>query len=81
MRLIFGMISLLIVLAVVGLLATKQLGAVTGAQNPALASQAAAGPAGSSGSKNRQLQSQQIQEQVRESLEATMQRPRTVDAE
>lgn len=81
MRLVFGMISLLMVLAVVGLLAKKQLAAVTGKQDSAIASQAAAAPAGSAGTKNFQLQSQQIQEQVRQSVKAAMQRTRTVDGE
>ena len=81
MRLVFGMISLLTVLAVVGLLAKKQLAAVTGKQNPTLASQAATAPAGSLGAKNPQLQSQQIQEQAKQSVEAAMQQPRTVDGE
>lgn len=77
MRLVFGMISLLVVLAVVGMLAKKQLGAVAVLQKDALASQDAAGPTGASGTKN----PQQLQEQVRQSLEAAMQRPRTVDSE
>ena len=81
MRLVFGIMSLMVVLAVVGLLAKKQLGAVTVPQNSALASQAAAAPAGPAGAKNPQLQSQQIQEQVRLSVEADMQRPRTDDGE
>ena len=81
MRLVFGMISLLIVLAVVGLLAKKQLAALTATQDSALARQAAAAPAGSLGAKKPQLQSQQIQEQVRQSVEAAMQQPRTVDGE
>ncbi|WP_029524883.1 hypothetical protein [Polaromonas glacialis] len=81
MRLVFGMISLLTVLAVVGLLAKKQLAALTAKQDSALARQAAAVPAGSLGIKNPQLQSQQIQEQVRQSVEAAMQQPRTVDGE
>lgn len=81
MRLVFGMISLLIVLAVVGLLAKKQIGAVTGAQNPVLAPPTNVEPTGLSGAKNPQLQSQQIQEHVRQSLEAAMQRPRAVDGE
>ena len=81
MRLVFGIMSLMVVLAVVGLLAKKQLGAVTVPQNSALASQAAVAPAGPVGAKNLQLQSQQIQEQVRLSVEAAMQRPTTDDGE
>lgn len=81
MRLVFGIMSLMVVLAVVGLLAKKQLGAVTVPQNSALASHATAAPDGPVGAKNPQLQSQQIQEQVRLSVEADMQRPRTDDGE
>ena len=81
MRLVFGIMSLMVVLAVVGLLAKKQLGTVTVPQNSALASQAAAAPDGPVGAKNPQLQSKQIQEQVRLSVEAAMQRPRTGDRE
>ena len=84
MRLVFGMLSFLVVLAVVGLLVKKQLMAVTALQKPALASQVTAKPDGPAGTKNPQLQSQQsqrIQEQVRLSVKAAMQRPRTVDGE
>lgn len=81
MRLVFGMISLLLVLAFVGLLVKKQLGVVTVSQNPALAGQAVTAPDGLAETKNSPLNSQQIQQQVRQSLEAAMQRPRTVDGE
>ena len=81
MRLVFGMLSLLIALAVVGLLVKKQLVAATASQKLALASQATSKTDGPAGTKNPQLQSQQIQEQVRLSIEAAMQRPRTVDGE
>ena len=81
MRLVFGWISLLVVLAVVTLLVKKQLGAVTVSQKPALASQVTVKPDAPAGTKNPQLQSQQIQEQVRLSVEAAMQRSRTVDEE
>ena len=81
MRLVFGMLSFLVVLAVVGLLVKKQLMAVTALQKPALASQVTAKPDGPASTKNPQLQSQRIQEQVRLSVKAAMQRPRTVDGE
>ena len=81
MRLVFGMLSLLIALAVVGLLVKKQLVAVTASQKPAPASQAIAQPDASASTRNPQLQSQQIQEKVRLSVEAAMRRPRAVDGE
>ena len=81
MRLVFGIVSLLVALAVVGLLAKKQLGAVPVSQTLEPASQAAAAPGGPGGTKSPQLQSPQIQTQVRQSVEAAMQRPRTVDGE
>lgn len=81
MRLVFGLFSLLVAFVVVGVLAKKQLGAVAMPQKTALGSQAVAGPAESSGIKNSQLKSQQLQEQVSQSLETAMQRPRIVDGE
>jgi len=81
MRLVLGMFSLVVVLAVVGMLAKKQLGALAVSQKAALSNQAAAGTAGSSGVKNPQLQTQPLQEQVRQSLETAMQRPKAVDGE
>ncbi|MBG6077944.1 hypothetical protein [Polaromonas sp. CG_9.11] len=81
MRLVIAMTSLLILLAGIGLLAKKQTEAMKGAQIPAFVQQTAAGPAGSFGAKNPELHPQQIHEQLRQSLEAAMQRPRTVDGE
>ena len=72
MRAIFGVMSLLIVLVVVGVLAKKQLGALSAAsihtRNPALGDQAVTLP----------VQSQQIQQQIKHSVEAAMQQPRTM---
>lgn len=70
MRAAFGVISILIVLAVVGLLVRKQLG-VTAAvpihlQNPVLVDP-------SSPAATPQIPSQQIQQQIRQSVEAGMQ--------
>ncbi|MDI1244968.1 MAG: hypothetical protein PSV24_06160 [Rhodoferax sp.] len=64
MRIIFGVLSLLIVVAVLGTLAKKQLTGVS-AMDPASA------PGG-----NAQQQSQQIQQQVKQSLDAAMQQAR-----
>ena len=75
MRLVFGMMSLLVVLAVVGLLVKKQLGATTALQDAAHASPYAAAP----GTKNLQLQRQQLEQQLKLSVEAAMQRPPVAD--
>jgi hypothetical protein len=73
MRAIFGVLSLLIVVAIIGVLAKKQLSpapvklapADAGLALPALAADATP-----------QQQSQQIQNQVRQSIENTMQQAR-----
>jgi hypothetical protein len=63
MRAIFGVVSLLVVLAIVGVLAKKQL------------SSAPAVP-GTSAGATPQEQSQQVQQQVKQSVEATLQQAR-----
>ena len=79
MRAIFGVLSLLIVMVVVGVLAKKQLGAVSAApiyqQNPVLVDQSVTLPVTSAGA-TLQVQSQQIQQQIRQSVEAAVQQPR-----
>lgn len=79
MRAVFGVLGLLIVLAVVGVLAKKQLGALSvapaGMQNPATAAQSVALPATSLGATP-QVQSRQIQQQIKQTVEAAMQQPR-----
>ena len=68
MRTVFGVLSLLMVVAVIGVLAKKQLsanGSVPGAS----------APAGSPGATLPQ-QSQQIQQQIKQSIESTMQQAR-----
>ena len=76
MRAIFSIASLLIVLAIVGMLAKKQLGAVSATAEPARSSAAqAAGvslPVTSPGATP-QAQSLQIQQDVKQKLEASMQ--------
>ena len=71
MRAALGVISILIVLAVVGLLARKQLAVAPAVsihqQNPALVDQSAALPPTSP------VRSQQIQQQIKQSVEAGMQ--------
>ena len=64
MRAVFGILSLLIVVAVIGLLAKRQLGAPTG-----LVGVPAATP---------QQQSEQLQNQVRKSVDDAMRQTRPV---
>jgi hypothetical protein len=63
MRAIFGIVSLLVVLAIVGVLAQKQL------------SSAPAVP-GTTAGATPQAQSEQVQQQVKQSVEATLQQAR-----
>lgn len=62
MRAVFGVLSLLIVVAVIGLLSRKQLGALSGA--------------GGAPATSPQQQSQQLQNQVKKSVEDAMQQAR-----
>lgn len=82
MRAIFSLLSLLIVLAVVGVLAKKQFGAmpVVATQNRAAAAAGVTLPAISPGATP-QAQSQQIQQQIKQSVEAAMQQPRPMPEE
>ena len=70
MRGMFGLIGLVIVLALVGLLAKKQLTA-TQAPVPALQVPGQPAPTG-----NVRAQSQQIQQQVQQQMDSLMQQPR-----
>jgi type IV secretory pathway TrbF-like protein len=76
MKAIFGVLSLLIVLAVVGTLVKKQLTVTPISVTPQEAGQVALPASASPG--NAQQQSQQIQQQVRQSLDAAMQQARPV---
>lgn len=64
MRAVFGIVGLLIVLAIVGVLAKKQLG-----------STASAIP-GTAPATSPQQQSQQMQQQIKQTVEATLQQAR-----
>ena len=79
MRVVFGVLSLLIALAVVGLLAKKQMSSLsvapTRAQAPATADPVASVPAPLPAATP-QAQSQQIQQQVRQTVEGTLQQAR-----
>lgn len=68
MRLVSGIMSLLVVLAVVGILVKKQLHPMTAPPKTASGSQPV-------------LQSQQVQQQVKKSMEDAMRRPGMVDPE
>lgn len=67
MRAVFGVVSLLVVLAIVSVLVKKQMGALTVAPPAGIAIPAGATP---------QQQSQQIQTQVKQSVDAAMQQAR-----
>lgn len=79
MRAIFGVMSLLIVFVVAGLLIKKQLVAVSATQrhlpSPAPAEQPVNLPGTSAGFKQL-VQSQQIQQQTKQSVKAAMQQTR-----
>lgn len=70
---VIGLIGLVLALAVVGLLVKKQLGGMTA---PALSTGPA--PAGSAPAGDARAQSQQIQQQFKQSLDAAMQQRRPV---
>ena len=79
MRAFLGVLSLLIALVVVGLLAKKQLGAVSAMpvkpQSQLPADAAVALPVVTPGATPQQ-QSQQIQQQIRQQVESTLQQAR-----
>lgn len=75
MRSAFGLIVLLLALALTGLLLKRQLGALTGTPSAAAApggGPAGAAPAGSAGAAS----PQQIEQQYKQSLEKALQTPR-----
>lgn len=72
MRVVFGVLSLLVVVAVVGFLAKKQLGS---ASLPVAVPQSAGAPVAPLGATPAQ-QSQQLQQQVKKDVEALMQQAR-----
>lgn len=75
MRAMFGLVGLVVVLAIVGLLAKKQL-AATRAPMPALqTATGAVGPASAPTGTVRE-QSQQMQQQVKQQVESLMQQAR-----
>nr|WP_295769590.1 hypothetical protein [Rhodoferax sp.] len=74
MRGLFGVVGLLLTLAIIGVLAKKQIGALTTVAPPA---GFASAPAGATV----QQQSQLIQQQVKQSVEAQMQQARPMPDE
>lgn len=75
MRSVFSILGLLLVLAVVGVLAKKQLGGVAGAPPQVPVGSGMQLPATTPGASPQQ-QSQQMQQQIKQSVEATLQQPR-----
>lgn len=71
MRAVFGVLSLLIVVAVVGVLVKKQFGALSGAGNPSGIPVDVSVPAATP-----QQQSQQFQNQVKKSVDDAMKQTR-----
>ena len=76
MRMIFGVLSLLIVLLLVGLLAKKQLGATSTIKLPATPDAAQLVLPAASAGGNAQQQTQQIEQQFKASVEAAVQQAR-----
>ncbi|OGA98018.1 MAG: hypothetical protein A3E79_15495 [Burkholderiales bacterium RIFCSPHIGHO2_12_FULL_61_11] len=74
MRAIFGVMSLLIALAVVGVLAKKQLGALPAAPVPVQLPTSAGSAV--TAHVTPQAQSQQLQQQIKQSVEKAMQQAR-----
>jgi hypothetical protein len=84
MRMLFGIVSVVVVLAIVGLLSKKQVNAVQNIQVPAAISAAAGASAPVipvTPGANVQQQSEQIQNQFKAATEAALQPVRTEPAE
>ncbi len=79
MRAIFGILSLVIVLLIVGSLVKKQM-AASSAPIPVLQLPSAS-PAASSPAATQREQVQQIQQQIKQTLDAQMQAPRDLPAD
>ena len=83
MRMIFGVLSLLFVVAIVGFLAKKQLASVNEIKVPSVSASGTVDTAVPSinPSGNVQQQSQQIQQQFKAAAEAAVQQPRAMPDE
>ena len=75
MRAAFGILSLLLALAIVGLLAKKQL-AATRSTVPVLQPAAGAAGDGAAAPATVRAQNQQVQQQYKQAVEGLMQQPR-----
>lgn len=75
MRMVFGILGLVITLAIVGMLAKKQLGAVNAIQVPSSGT-AAGSNAGAPNGATVQQQAEQIQQRYKAAAEAAMQQSR-----
>ena len=75
MRMALGMVALLVALALVAVLAKKQLGAVRVAAPVVPGAQA---PTSDASAPDVRTQSRQTQEQVRQQVESLMQQPRDI---
>ena len=81
MRLIFGVLSLLFVVAVIGFLAKKQMTSLSVLPVPSPTTESATGsgvPAAPTAPMTPGQQSRQTQEQVRQAVESAMQQPRAM---
>ena len=79
MRMVFGILGLVITLAVVGMLAKKQLGAVNAIQVPSVSGASGSAADGNTATSNAatvQQQAVQIQQQYKAAAEAAMQQTR-----
>ena len=74
MRMGFGLIGLLVALAIVAVLVKKQMGATRMAVPPAV--QGLPAPADGAAPATVRAQSQQMQQQVKQQMDALMQQPR-----
>ncbi len=77
MRMAFGLVGLVVVLAIVGVLAKKQLAGVNQIKVPAAGAEIAAPVVDPNTSVK--AQSQQIQQQVKQAVDTAMQQARPVD--
>lgn len=80
MKGVFGLIGLLLALAVVGVLVKQQFSA-TRAVAPALVPAAAPGVPAASATESVREQSQQVQQQYKQAVEGLMQQPRPMQDE
>lgn len=74
MRGLFGIVGILITLAIVGVLAKKNLSSLNGAPTPAATSAGVVLPTTTPGATVKE-QSQQIQQQVKQQVESAIQAP------